>query len=324
MSNSLIIKVAVAAPLFNLFDYLPADATSATKLHPGCRVRVPFGRGKRTGVVWLICDHDDAPPPPHRLKTIAEVIDETPLLDENERQFLSWCAGYYHHPIGEVVNAALPTRLRQPKQPRPTLEQGWRVRQKKLSLPDFRNAPVQQRILQMLLETKAGVAGKQLETLDGDIRPALNRLQQKGVIERCDMAPAATPSSAVGRVTLSLEQQQAVDAIHAATGFSTLLLDGITGSGKTEVYLHAADRAISRGHQVLVLVPEIALTPQLLRRFQQGINGVVAISHSALNSSDREQAWMQAQKGEADLLIGTRSAIFTPMPRIGLIIIDEE
>ena len=324
MSNSVIIKAAVAAPLFNLFDYLPAETTSAAQPLPGCRVRVPFGRGRRIGVIWEVCDHDDSAPPSPPLKAITEIIDTTPLLDDNERHFLSWCAGYYHHPIGEVVSAALPTRLRQSKQPAPTLEQGWRVTQKALSLHDFKNAPVQQRILQTLLDAKECVADSQLKTLDGEIRPALKRLQQKGAIDRCDISPSNASSGASTKLTLSLEQQQAVDAINAAAGFNTLLLDGITGSGKTEVYLQAADEAISRGHQVMVLVPEIALTPQLLRRFQQGINGVVAISHSALSSGDRERAWMLAQKGEADLLIGTRSAIFTPMPGLGLIIIDEE
>lgn len=320
----MIIRVAVAAPLFNLFDYLPANTTTTAKPLPGCRVSVPFGRSRRTGVIWKIYDHDDTAPPSHRLKAITEIIDVTPLLDEHERHFLSWCAGYYHHPIGEVVNAALPTRLRQSKQPGPTLEQGWRLTEKDISLSDFSNAPVQQRIIEMLLQTNNGVADRQLTTLDGDIRPALNRLHKKGAIERCDRAPLPAPFSNEKRVTLSLEQQQAVDAIHATSDFSTLLLDGITGSGKTEVYLHAAGQVISQGMQVLVLVPEIALTPQLLRRFQRGIDGVVAISHSALNSGDRERAWMQAQKGEAELLIGTRSAIFTPMPRLGLIIIDEE
>ena len=324
MSNSVIIKVAVAAPLFSLFDYLPTETTSTAQLLPGCRVRVPFGRSKRIGVIWEICDHDDTTPPSHTLKTIAEILDATPLLDEYERHFLSWCAGYYHHPIGEVVSAALPTRLRRSKQPGPTLEQGWRVTATAISADDFRSAPVQQRIIKRLLETKQGLTDIQLTTLDGEIRPALKRLQQKGVIERCDMPPMLTRSSHDKRVTLSPEQQQAVGAINAVNGFSTLLLDGITGSGKTEVYLHAAEPVISRGRQVLVLVPEIALTPQLLRRFQRGIDGVVAVSHSALSSGDRERTWMQAQKGEADLLIGTRSAIFTPMPRLGLIIIDEE
>ena len=324
MSNSVIIKVAVAAPLFSLFDYLPTETTSTAQLLPGCRVRVPFGRSKRIGVIWEICDHDDTTPPSHTLKTIAEILDATPLLDEYERHFLSWCAGYYHHPIGEVVSAALPTRLRRSKQPGPTLEQGWRVTATAISADDFRSAPVQQRIIKRLLETKEGLTDMQLTTLDGEIRPALKRLQQKGVIERCDMPPMLTRSSHDKRVTLSPEQQQAVGAINAVNGFSTLLLDGITGSGKTEVYLHAAEPVISRGRQVLVLVPEIALTPQLLRRFQRGIDGVVAVSHSALSSGDRERTWMQAQKGEADLLIGTRSAIFTPMPRLGLIIIDEE
>jgi primosomal protein N' (replication factor Y) len=324
MSNSLIIRVAVAAPLFNLFDYLPPDDTSTQELLPGCRVRVPFGRSKRTGVIWEICDHSDAAPPSHSLKAIAEILDKTPLLDEYERHFLSWCASYYHHPIGEVVSAALPTRLRQSRQPGPTLEQGWKLTENTISPDDFRSAPVQQRILKSLHDCKQGMSDKQLRILDGEIPPALRRLQQKGVIERCDITPKLTPPSSDKRVILSPEQQRAVAAIHAASGFSTLLLDGITGSGKTEVYLHAADEAISRGRQVMVLVPEIALTPQLLRRFQRGVDGVVAISHSALSGGDRERTWMQSHKGEADLLIGTRSAIFTPMPRLGLIIIDEE
>ena len=301
MSNSAIIKVAVAAPLFSLFDYLPADSTSAAQLLPGCRVRVPFGRSQRTGVIWEICNHDDTAPPSHRLKAIAEIIDTTPLLDKNERLFLSWCAAYYHHPIGEVVSAALPTRLRQPKQPGPTLEQGWKITETSTSADDFRNAPVQQRIIKRLLETKDGLTDKQLTTLDGDIRPALKRLQQKGVIERCGMAPMHTPSPSDKRVTLSLEQQRAVDAIHAASGFSTLLLDGITGSGKTEVYLRAADRVISHGLQVLVLVPEIALTPQLLHRFQRGIDGNVAVVTGY--NFQFPKAWNQTYKRVRQLIV---------------------
>ncbi|MEN8214092.1 MAG: primosomal protein N' [Pseudomonadota bacterium] len=319
----MIIKVAVAAPLFGLFDYLPAGE-SARALHPGCRVRVPFGRGSRIGMIWEVCDGDSSASP-HTLKSIDMIVDSTPLLDQQERDFLEWCADYYHHPLGEVVNAALPNRLRSARQPHPTVEQGWRVAHHgKTSVDAFKNAPVQQRILQCLLETPGCVADEQIRRLEGDTRSALKRLQHKGCIERCERSPSSALPDTARQLKLSEEQLQALDAINAATDYTTLLLDGITGSGKTEIYLQAADRIISRGRQVLVLVPEIALTPQLLLRFERGISGSVAISHSGLGSGDRERAWMLAQRGQADLMIGTRSAIFTPMPRLGLIIIDEE
>ena len=323
MRDRHIIKVAVAAPLFTLFDYLPAQQCTCLP-QPGCRVLVPFGRNSRIGVVWRHGDPDPQTPPRHQLKSVSRVIDQTPLLDELELRFLQWCADYYHHPPGEVVSAALPARLRQAVEPRPTVERGWVIGDKHPVLSNFDRAPLQQRIVRMLLQAGDCVAQSTLQTLDGDIRAALKRLADKGVIQECAVAAQPRQTGSPAQLTLTEEQRQAVKAISSAAGFATLLLDGITGSGKTEVYLRAADRIVAQGGQVLVLVPEIALTPQLLRRFQQGIDGLVVVSHSALNSSERERAWMLAQQGDADLLIGTRSAIFTPMPRLALIVVDEE
>lgn len=325
MRNRLIIKVAVNAPLFKLFDYLPAQQHAPLFLpQPGCRVLVPFGSNSRIGVVWKHCEPDPQSPPPHNLKSISKVIDQSPLLDEQELRFLQWCTDYYHYPPGEVVCASLPARLRRAVAPRPTTERGWRVVDKQLALSNFDKAPLQQRIVRMLLQAGDCVAESSLRMLDGDIRAALKRLADKGDIQDCAVSARPPQSAKPASLTLTDEQQRAVKAISSAAGFATLLLDGITGSGKTEVYLRAADRIVAQGGQVLVLVPEIALTPQLLRRFQQGIDGLVVVSHSALNSSERERAWMLAQQGDADLLIGTRSAIFTPMPRLALIVVDEE
>jgi primosomal protein N' (replication factor Y) (superfamily II helicase) len=323
MRNRLIIKVAVAAPLFTLFDYLPAQQGTSLP-QPGCRVLVPFGSNSRIGVVWQHCELDPQSPPRHQLKAVSRVIDQTPLLDELELRFLQWCADYYHHPPGDVVCAALPARLRRAVEPRPTAERGWMVVDKPPALSNFDRAPLQQQIVRLLLQAGGCVAESSLRMLQGDVRSAIKRLAEKGVIQGCAVAARPPHSANPASLTLTDEQQQAVKAIDSAAGFSTLLLDGITGSGKTEVYLRAAGKVVAQGGQVLVLVPEIALTPQLLRRFQQGIDGHVVVSHSALNNSDRERAWMLAQQGDADLLVGTRSAIFTPMPRLALIVVDEE
>ncbi len=322
MTAWLILRVAVPVPLYKLLDYLPPEGIAAERLQPGCRIEVTIARRPVTGVIWEVCEETSIDL--SKLKRARAILDPEPLLGRLDRELLSWCASYYRHPVGEVVQASLPARLRQGLQQATRKLPAWRLVNRNISADDFRRAPVQLRIIQQLLESETPLAASQLQASDSVIRGGLRRLAGKGVIEEVLITPENHPGDPLPRPELTREQQAAVDAFLESSGFAPMLLDGITGSGKTEVYLAIAEVMIRAGHQVLVLVPEIALTPQLQQRFNRGLAGSISVMHSGLNDTEREQAWSSTQKGHSDLLLGTRSAVFTPIPRLGLIIIDEE
>lgn len=321
-------RVAVLAPLSGLFDYLPPADCDKIMPHPapGTRVLVPFGRSQRLGILWDVIQSSEASP--YTLKPVSKILDETPLLDAAVRELVSWGAKYYHHPLGEVAALALPVSLRQDKTPAKRSETHWQ-----LNLPsDFdraqleRRAPAQAALL-AFMEAQGGRASAQaIHALGGDTAGTVKRLAAKGLLVRTEVMPAyqQTPL-AHPPLELNDEQQAAFAAvIEAKDQFQPFLLQGVTGSGKTEVYLHLAQHWIDQGEQVLLLVPEIALTPQLLQRLQHGICARIVALHSGLNEGERERAWSDMHSGSAQLLIGTRSAVFASAPRLGLIIIDEE
>jgi primosomal protein N' (replication factor Y) len=322
MNAWLILRVAVPVPIYTLLDYLPPEGMPAERLQPGCRIEVTIARRSVTGVIWEVSEQTSIDV--SRLKRANAIPDTKPLLDRLDRELLAWCAGYYRHPVGEVVQASLPARLRQGLVQATRKLPAWRLVNRAVSPDDFQRAPVQLRIIQQLLESEMPVLASQLQASDKTIRGGLQRLVQKGVVEEVQIIPENPSGDVLPRPELTREQQSAVDTLLQRSGFAPMLLDGITGSGKTEVYLAIAEVMIRAGHQVLVLVPEIALTPQLQQRFNRGLAGSISVMHSGLNDTEREQAWSSSQKGHTDLLLGTRSAVFTPMPRLGLIIIDEE
>ncbi|MEJ2316524.1 MAG: primosomal protein N' [Gammaproteobacteria bacterium] len=322
MNAWLILRVAVPVPLYTLLDYLPPEGMPAERLQPGCRIKVTIARRSVIAVIWEVCKQTSIDL--SKLRRADAIIDTKPVLGGLDRKLLAWCAGYYRHPVGEVVQASLPARLRQGLLQATQKLPAWRLMNRAVSTDDFQRAPVQLRIIQQLLESESPVLASQLQASDRAIRGGLRRLVEKGVIEEVQITPENRPGGVLPRPELTQEQQSALDAMLESSGFSPMLLDGITGSGKTEVYLAIAEVIIRAGHQVLVLVPEIALTPQLQRRFNRGLAGNISVMHSGLNDTEREQAWSSSQKGHTDLLLGTRSAVFTPMPRLGLIIIDEE
>ncbi|OOZ80165.1 primosomal protein N' [Solemya velum gill symbiont] len=318
-----IVRVAVQAPLPGLFDYLfPAHMTA----EPGCRVLVPFGRGKRVGIVWEFAEQKDDLP--YKLKPVEQVIDDTALLDVPLRKLLEWSSNYYHHPIGDVVATALPVNLRQERSVRAHRQRYWALTPECPDVNELNARALRQIIvIQKLKEAGSAVAEAQLRELGADIGGVLKRLAQKGWIEESAHFDSASNENRQSKQALKLndEQHDAVTAMVEADGkFAPILLQGVTGSGKTEVYIQAAQAVIGQGKQVLVLVPEIGLTPQLLRRFQAGIESVVVSMHSGMGDSERERAWNAARSGDARLLVGTRSAVFVPLPELGLIIIDEE
>ena len=322
MNARLILRVAVPVPLYTLLDYLPPEGVSAESPQQGCRVEVPIAGRSRVGVIWEVCEQTSIDT--SRLKRAVAILDSKPLLGTLDRELLAWCASYYKHPLGEVVQASLPARLRQGLEQASQKVVAWRLINREISTDDFRRAPVQLRIVRQLLESETPVTASELQASDKAVRGALRRLAKKQLVEETLIEPESDARSVQSRPALTAEQESAVETLRNSNGFAPMLLDGITGSGKTEVYLAVAETLIQEGRQVLVLVPEIALTPQLQQRFSSGLTGTVSVMHSGLSDSEREQAWSAAEKGRTDLLLGTRSAVFTPIPRLGLIIVDEE
>jgi len=324
---SRVVVVAVPAPLRQAFDYLPPCGGTGPLPAPGCRVRVPFGRQRLVGVVVDV--RGSAAVAGRRLRRIDEVLDAEPLLTRRDLDLLRWAAGYYHHPLGEVIAAALPAALRQGGAASATGEARWRLTPVGRARPAdaFRRAPRQAAVHGLLAACGAPGAGTaRLAELGGDWRGALRTLAGHGWVEAFVATADAFGESLAraARHPLNPDQAAAVATIAASDGFATLLLDGVTGSGKTEVYLHAIEQVVARGRQALLLVPEIGLTPQLLARVAGHFGRRPAVLHSGLADGDRRAAWLAARDGRADVVVGTRSAVLVPLARPGLIVVDEE
>jgi primosomal protein N' (replication factor Y) len=319
-----VLRVALPAPLDTLFDYLPPGGGPLPEV--GQRVRVPFGGGSRCGVVMASAQTSEVPP--GKLKPVADMPDEVPLLTPEDLAFLSWSARYYHHPLGEVVCAALPVRLRRGEVQAPLGEPGWRITPagRELDLDMLKRAPRQAEILAWLKDLAGQAPQSLLKEALGDCSSAMRGLRDKGLVETVELPPESSQTGG-GEPPPALHEEQSV-AVRAVGevlgGFDGFLLEGVTGSGKTEVYLRLAERVLARGDAVLLLVPEIGLTPQLVKRFARRLGDRLAVLHSGLGEREREIAWQRARLGLASVVIGTRSAVFTPIPRLGLVVVDEE
>ncbi len=321
------LKVAISVPLSREFDYLPPADTPVPD--PGSRVRVPFGSRRRVGVV--IGHATESSLPPDKIRRSLEVLDDEPLLSGNELWLIRFTSDYYHHPIGEVVAAALPAILRQGKALHPVVETVTTTALAGATDIEAlaRRAPKQAELLEMLLDAGGdGVEADELTESLPNWRRAAKSLFEKGLITRHEarapafdetLAPDAEPGP-----DLNDEQQAAIDTLRVSDSFGAFLIEGVTGSGKTEVYLHRMRDVIAQEKQVLVLVPEIGLTPQLVTRLRRRLGIEPALLHSGLTDNQRLAAWRAARSGAARLVVGTRSAIFTPLKRPGLIIVDEE
>jgi len=322
-----IFRVALDTPLRRLFDYL-APAPGAVEPSVGARVRVPFGRQRRVGIISAIADKSEVPA--GRLKPILEVLDRAPVLDAALHGLLHRAAEYYHHPLGEVLSSALPRALRlgAPCTPR---EERWVVTEPGTAAAttgEPRRAPKQRALLDFLRERPAAGAAA-LDAHFGAWREAARALTARGWIAsiEVDLEPAPAPATTVRTAgpTLLSEQSAAVAAITGSLErFGAFVLHGITGSGKTEVYLRVIEQVLLAGRRALVLVPEIGLTPQLLDRFRARFEAPLAVLHSGLTDQERLSAWRDAYRGHARIVLGTRSAVFAPLPGLGVIVVDEE
>ncbi len=321
-----VLRVALDMPLRRLFDYLPPAPDVHVAL--GSRVRVPFGRQRLIGVVVEGAGTSELPVA--RLKPVLEVLDAEPLFDAAALSLLQWAAEYYHHPIGEVIAAALPKALRTGA-PAVAAEERWMATaegRQAAAAQEPQRAPKQRQLLAFLAEQPQGANGASIEVVLPQWRDAARALSKRGWIASYEQPLFCGDEPAVVRntgPTLGEEQRAAVEAIRAALGeFGAFVLHGITGSGKTEVYLHLTADVLAQGKRALVLVPEIGLTPQLVGRFRERFSAPMAVLHSALTDHERLQAWQSAFSGHARIVLGTRSAVFAPVPDLGLIVVDEE
>ncbi len=320
-----ILRLVIGSPLRRLFDYLPPeslDAEACWDLPTGIRIRVPFGHRSTCGILLEVCQ--DSEVPADKLRHAQEILDEEPLLDEGQLALCLWAADYYKHPPGEILNAALPPALRDGKPYSPAGVPHWRLSTKGLGLPEGapERAPKQAQLLEMLRAQKALQCSAIQDA--GFSAGVLRQLVQKELVEEFTAPPVVKQPTCEAGLALTKQQQQVLSAIDLQDGFQCYLLEGVTGSGKTEVYLQLIARCLSAGRQVLVLVPEIGLTPQTLRRFQKRFKANIGVMHSGLAEGARQRAWDDARHGRAHIVLGTRSAIFTALPNLGLIIIDEE
>ncbi len=322
-----ILRLALPSPLRRLFDYRLPAGIAREALQPGMRLRVPFGRREMIGVLVEVTNHSDVPA--DKLKPAIALLDTQAPLPPSLFKLCLWTSQYYQHSLGDTLSWALPVLLRQGEPAEARQERFWQVAPgASVDDPRIARAPKQKEALQTLAQHPHGVAHQLLSKLNLN-RDSLNLLQAKELVtvEVRGHAPMERHEHwlAQPELPLNAEQRAACEAIRSGFGsFHASLLAGVTGSGKTEVYLQLIRETLEAGKQALVLIPEINLGPQTLARFEQRFNARIALLHSAVNDRDRLDAWLAARDGEADIIIGTRSALFTPMKNPGLIIIDEE
>ena len=321
-----IVRVALAVPLPRFFDYLyPPDLTPIV----GGRVLVPFGLQKRVGIVVDLPASSDVAK--EKLKPIIDVLDSESLFNSTTWDWLAWSANYYRAALGDVLFQALPVKLRNGESAVKNNRTFWRITdlgKQALELGALKRAKKQFEALNLLLT-------QDLEKGNNEISSAIwLALKGKDYVEEI-IVPTEQKSwqQALGdnplvnldnRLTLNKQQALAFSQLLFQEGFNVWLLEGVTGSGKTEIYLQYIEEVLKKGKQVLVLVPEIGLTPQTVRRFQARFNVEIDVLHSNLNDTQRLNVWERARTGQSAIVIGTRSALFTQFSDLGLIILDEE
>jgi primosomal protein N' (replication factor Y) len=323
------VRVALDVPLPTLFDY---RAPAATSDDIGARVLVPFGRKIAVGVIIELASITSLAP--QRVRSVLSILRDVPPLPADILALLEFCSDYYHHPIGEVVLNALPTRLRRRQPLKPVTASSYMLTTAGRAvdagtLP--RRATIKLELLRLLRAAEDGIDEASLRAIAPRAAAALETMTEHGWIEHVTakregpQAPAAAPRFMPGP-PLTDEQRAAVDSLRGAVaGFTPWLLLGVTGSGKTEVYLQLVADTLARSKQALLLVPEINLTPQLEASVRARFPETVLVAlHSGLNESERLHNWLAAQSGAAGIVIGTRLAVFTPLAKLGLIIVDEE
>lgn len=330
MTQLIICRVALAIPLHKQFDYLlpaylyPEDLTSLI----GSRVIVPFGGGHRKQVGVITATPAQSDFAIEKLKSISQLLDQQALLSDSLYKLLNWAAVYYQHPFGDVFQQAIPTLLRKGKPATFKAQEYWKLKQANSDISQLTRAKKQYQAAQLL--QVSALSYDQLKE-NNVSRATLNSLQEKQLVTRYEEIPASNIEWAESlrelqqKPQLSTEQAIAITSVtQQLNKFKCYLLEGITGSGKTEVYLNILKAVLEKGQQALIIVPEIGLTPQTIKRFKARFNVPIYLKHSALNEQQQLETWLHAKQGSAAIVIGTRSAIFSDFKNLGLIILDEE
>lgn len=325
------IQVAVPVPIRQVFTYLVPEEMQSPPIRLGERVTVSFGNRNLVGIVFSL---EEEPSVTTKLKAISNRLNDSFHLSLSLVNYLRLCSNYYHHPIGDVFQQALPKLLRQVKKIELQPPMVWQSADLEKNIQKEQLAKIEikapkQFSLYKLIEKHQGVSWAELRTL-GYSKAQLNSLVNKDLITETRHKPCLFTWQEKNLIEenkqrLSTEQALIVAAINQTLEkYTCHLIDGITGSGKTEVYLQAMENVLANSKQVLVIVPEIGLTPQTLLRFEQRFNVPICLHHSNLNDKERLDTWMNAQESSAAIVIGTRSAIFSPLHNLGMIIVDEE
>lgn len=320
-----ILKIALDVPINRLFDYL----SGGFKAQLGNRVVVSFAGRNLIGIIVAISNQSDYPI--EKLKAVTNVFDEV-LIDSPSFKLLNFCADYYHYPLGQALISILPLRLRQIKPAVSRKMFAYRLTQN----ADMALVSPKKVVMQLMLtalQSKQEVTESELALISATWRKAIRELTRLNIVTAYEVTAvkASLPTSAV-EPTLNVEQKKAIECVLSLThNFKPWLLYGVTGSGKTEVYIQILQRVLSEknalgmGAQVLVLVPEINLTPQLEARFRSRLSQFPLVTlHSNLSESERLQNWLAVSSGAAKIVIGTRLSVFTPMPQLKMIVMDEE
>ncbi len=325
--NPLIISVAIPIPLNRLFDYLVPNHFINNPLQTGTRVVVPFGKTKKVGFVIKCGETSDINI--DRLKQIIEILDESSLIGNKDIQLLQWASSYYHYPLGEVFSAAFPVSLRKGKKAKLAEEKHYFLsdKGKLLNSEQLKRSPKQKQLFEFFQSQSKSLSAHDLSQWNKNWHPVVKALFDKDLlsVELKTKSSIKSLSNPEPPLTPNEQQLQSINELTKKLGhFSVSLLEGVTGSGKTEVYMQVIQQVLDLGQQVIVLLPEITLTPQLENRFKQRFSVGLSISHSKLTENQRHTAWLEMQQGQCSILLGTRSALFTPLKNLGLIILDEE
>jgi primosomal protein N' (replication factor Y) len=315
------VSVAIPAPLYGTYDYA-VDEQSAKYDLKGKRALVRFGN---RSVIGIITEQKSRPDfDPEKISSVQYLFDEPKVFDELLFQLIKWASTYYAHPIGECFSAALPPALKKPKLSPIYETTRWQRSDKPYA--GRKNAHRLIALLDIIEQSKHGIWEDTLKSM-GFKTTSLKRLHKEGYLER-HTEPMASSAMQVREDQIEYQlnegQQKALKALQHKRGFNPCLLEGVTGSGKTEVYIALARNIVARGQQALVLVPEINLTPQTFRRFQSQLGMPVAVYHSGMSEKEKQITYALVHSGEARIVIGTRSAIFLPFETLGLIVVDEE
>ncbi len=322
--DPVIFRVAIPTPVDRLFDYLPPVDTEVGLIAPGVRLEVPFGNSKKIAFLVALSEHSEAEVA--KLKPVLRILDAQPLLSAQDMALLCWASRYYHYPLGRVIASAFPVALRRGKAAQYSPSQQYRLTALGHAMAggSLKNAPKQQALLKLFQENPVR-AKTHPELVSASARAVLKKWLSQHWLAVVDEPKSTATTAQPAGFPCNPQQHAAITAVtQKLHRFAVFLLEGVTGSGKTEVYMQIISAVLAQGRQVLVLVPEITLTPQLGQHFRDRFAIDIAISHSNLANGQRQQAWLGVQQGRCSLLLGTRSALFTPFKDLGLIILDEE